>query len=445
MKRARIVFCLSLGASACLTGCNLAPKYARPEAPVPAEWPASPSAQPTTQASDAALVGWREFFTDPKLQRIIETALRNNRDLRLAALNVQRAQGLYGIQQANLLPTADASGTLRRQRVPADLARSAKATTASEYSVGLGMTAWEIDFFGRIRNLADQALQEYLATEQARRSAQILLLSSIANAYLTIASDREGLKLARDTLANQQGMYELIKKQLKQGVISEVDLYRAQTQVESARRDVAQFTQLVAQDVNALNYLVGSSVSADLLPADLGHVGVIGEASAGRPSEVLLSRPDILAAEDHLKAANANIGAARAAFFPRISLTAAAGTASAELSSLFNGGQGTWTYAPQMVLPIFDAPPLAGAEGEQGGYANRHHPIRTGHPDGVPRSGRCPWRSATRSASRSRHNRRWSTRIPKPIGCPSPGTTGDSTATSPCSTRNGLSTPRRWA
>lgn len=352
MKCAKTVVCLSLGV---LGGCNLAPKYERPEAPVPAQWPAYPATQPTTQAVvDPALLNWREFFTDEKLQRLIEMALENNRDLRLAALNVERAQGLYGIQRAEGLPVVDAAASMNRQRVPGDVAPGGRAVTASTYSANLGVS-WEIDFFGRIRNLTEAALQEYLGTEQARRSVQILLVSNVANAYLTLAADRENLKLAQSTLEAQLGSYNLVRKRLDQGVVPEVDLYRAQTQVETARGDVARLTQQVALDENALNLLVGAPVAAELLPVDLSHIAPLTEIAAGVSSEALLLRPDILQAENQLRAAYANIGAARAVLFPRISLTAFGGTASDELSGLFNGSNRAWSFTPQAVMPIFDA------------------------------------------------------------------------------------------
>jgi len=221
--------------------------------------------------------------------------------------------------------------------------------------VDLGIASWEIDFFGRIRSLKENALQEYLATEEARRSAQILLVSEVARAYLTLAADRENLKLARSTLKTQQAMYNLIRRQYETGLANELDLRRAQTQVETARGEVARYTQLVAQDHNALNLLAGSPVPENLLPHDLASVSPLKDISPDLSSEVLLQRPDIMAAEYRLKAAYAYIGAARAAFFPRISLTTALGTASDELSGLFSSGNGTWIFSPQVVMPIFDA------------------------------------------------------------------------------------------
>jgi multidrug efflux system outer membrane protein len=358
MKRMTTALCLSLGALLGLSGCTLAPEYRRPKAPIPADWPSGAAYQdtrPATNPPDAAPLERQEFFSDERLQQVIEIALQNNRDLRLAALNVERARALYGIQRAELLPVVNAAGSGSKQRVPADLSATGKSMVSEQYGANLGLTAWEIDFFGRIRSLADRALEEYLATEQARRSAQVLLVSEVANAYLALAADRETLKLAKTTLESQQAAYDLVKRRLDRGLVPELDLHRAQTQVDAARGDLARFTRLAAQDENALNLLVGSPVPDDLLPAELGGARPLKEISPGVSSEVLLRRPDILQAEALLKAANANIGAARTAFFPRISLTTSIGTGSVELSGLFQPGSRTWSFAPQIVMPIFDS------------------------------------------------------------------------------------------
>ena len=227
--------------------------------------------------------------------------------------------------------------------------------TAERYDVNLGIASWEIDFFSRIRSLKERALEVYMATEQGRRSAQISLISSVAQAYLSQAADRETLKLAQSTLANQQSSYDLIRRQCQVGIATELDLRQAQTQVDAARRDIARYTQLVAQTRNVLDFLAGSPVPRALLAENLTDVKPLREISPGTSSEVLLHRPDIIAAEHQLKATNANIGAARAALFPRISLTASVGTASDELSGLFDAGSGTWNFAPQITAPIFDA------------------------------------------------------------------------------------------
>lgn len=351
---------LLIGAVIILSGCTMAPTYTRPDAPVPPAWPAGDAyaENKTMPAKPAAAdLQWRDFFTDERLRKVIETALLNNRDLRLAALNVQKARGMYGIQRAELLPVINASGSGSGERLPGILTNSGQPKTTHQYDVRLGISAWEIDFFGRLRSLKDAALEEYLATEQARRSAQILLISSVAEVYLTLAADREALKLSRSTLEAQQAAHDLIKRRYDVGVASELDLNRSQTQVDTAKVNVARYTQLAAQDENALNLLVGAGVPMpkELLPGDLSDVKVPREISAGISSEVLLSRPDVMAQEHRLKASNANIGAARAAFFPRISLTTFFGTASTELSGLFKSGTQTWAFVPQAVMPIFDA------------------------------------------------------------------------------------------
>jgi len=349
---ATMLLCLALGA------CSMAPKYTRPEAPIPAEWPAGeayPNGRSPEGASLAANLTWREFFTDLKLRQVIETALNNNRDLRLAALNVERVRALYGIQRAELFPAVDVVGVGSKQRASSDLVRPGEPRTTEQYSVDLGIVAWEIDFFGRIRSLKEQALEEYLATDEARRSAQITLVSEVARVYLTLAADLQHLKLARSTLETQQEVFALIQRQYEVGVANELDLRRAQTQVEGARGDIARLTQSAAQGRNALNLLAGSPVPEHLLPEDLAGVHPPQQAFAGLSSEVLLNRPDIISAEHRLRGAYAFIGAARAAFFPRISLTTSMGTASDDLSGLFGSGSGTWSFTPRIAVPIFDA------------------------------------------------------------------------------------------
>jgi multidrug efflux system outer membrane protein len=356
MKR-NVLFLLGLIITV-FSGCTLIPEYSRPLPPVPADWPTG-AAYSTIQSDGsipkAAELPWRAFFTDKPLQEIIVIALNNNRDLRLAALNVERARALYGIQRAELLPTVQAVGSGIKGVLPADLSTTGSPMIAEQYSVTLGISAWEIDFFGRIRSLKDRALEEYLATDEARRSARILLVSAVANVYLALATDRENLKLAVSTLESQEANYKLIRKRFDVGMASELDLQRAQSQVDTARGDVARYTQVEALDKNALNLLAGSSLPPALLPADQNSVLPPKEVSPSLSSDLLLDRPDVLASEHRLKAANANIGAARAAFFPRISLTTDIGTASADLSGLFKGGSGTWSFAPLITMPIFDA------------------------------------------------------------------------------------------
>ncbi len=339
-------------------GCSLAPNYTQPSAPIPAEWPQGPAykdSQTTAEAQTAWKLNWQAFFTDPKLQQIIDTALNNNRDLRLALLNVEKAVALYGIQKAELFPTLNVAGSMSNQWYPADLSSSGQATLQEEYKINFGVAAWEIDLFGRIRSLKDSALEAYLASDEARRSAQILLIAATAGAYLNLAADRENLNLAKTTLETQQNVYRIINRRYQVGIATEVDVKRVQTQVDTARGDIARFTQQIALDENALNLLLGSPAPADLLSANLSDVLEPQIVSSGISSEILLNRPDILAAEHRLKASNANIGAARAALFPRISLTTGAGTASSELGGLFGSGSGTWNFAPVIIIPIFDA------------------------------------------------------------------------------------------
>lgn len=339
-----------------LAGCSLAPTYEKPETPVPTVWPAG-SAYPVPDASApvADEVKWQEFFTDARLEKLIETALTNNRDLRLAALNVERAQALYGIQRAEIFPSVGAQGRGGKQQRSLDLIQPGQPRTVGQYSIDLGIAAWEIDFFGRIRSLSDQALEDYLATDEARRAAQIALVAEVARAWLTLAADRENRKLAQSTFESQTQAYALVKKRFEVGMANELDLKRAQVPLDTARGDVARYTQLVAQDRNALDLLAGTPVAEDLLPSDLFGVSPPKPVSGGLSSEVLLRRPDVMAAEHRLKGAYANIGAARAALFPRISLTTTIGTASNQLSGLFDSGRGTWAFTPQFVMPIFDA------------------------------------------------------------------------------------------
>jgi len=356
MARVKITTGAALGVFLLLGGCSLAPSYTRPDLPVSEQWPEGAAYQSSaTGVPAAAELGWQEFIADEKLRQVLTLALEQNRDLRSAALQVELARARYGIQRDELFPAVNALGAGSRQRSSGDLRRPGDPKITEQYSVDLGLLAWEIDFFGRIRSLKDRALEEYLATEQARRSAQTLLVAAVANAYLALAADREHLALARKTLENQRASYDLVGRLTDAGIVSELDLYRAQTTVEAARSDRARYTQLVAQDINALTLLVGAPVPPALLPGDLDSVTPPREIAAGLPSGTLLTRPDVLSSEALLRAANANIGAARAAFFPRISLTTTLGTASDELFGLFDAGTGTWRFAPQVAVPIFDA------------------------------------------------------------------------------------------
>lgn len=340
-----------------LAGCSFIPEYKRPDPPIPKEWPKG-EAYENLEQDKAPRVNerpWRNFLPDKKLQWIIEKAFINNKDLKVAALNVERAKAYYGIQRAQLFPAIDAIATGQRQRVPSDLSREGEAEITGQYSVSLGITSWEIDFFGRLRSLKEMALEEYLATEASYKSAGLSLISAVTTAYLTYVTDKENLKLARDTLQTQQHIYDLIKISYELGLISEIDLHRVSTQVETAKEAIARYTQVVAQDKNTLDLLVGEPISEEFLPNGFNDIVWPEDISAGLSSDILFNRPDIIAAEHTLKTYNAQIGAARAAFFPSISLTTLFGTASRELTDLFGGGSRTWTFQPQAIMPIFDA------------------------------------------------------------------------------------------
>jgi len=345
----------ALAAALLLSGCvNLAPRYERPAAPVPAHYPDAPADAGSNGAANAD-VGWRTFFADAKLRGLIELALDNNRDLRVAVLNIAQARAQYRIQDAATLPTLSASGSGTATRTPASLSATGEALTSHQYSATLGVSAYELDLFGRVRNLSAQALEQYLSTEEARRSTQISLVAEVATAYLTWAADLERLALARETLRSQSDTYTLTQRSFELGSASALTLRQVQTSVDSARVDVARYTGQIAQDRNALALLLGAPVPGELAPGALGDgPGALPELPAGLPSELMLRRPDLLQSEHKLKAATANIGAARAAFYPRISLTASAGSGSADLSGLFKGGSGSWTFLPQISLPIFD-------------------------------------------------------------------------------------------
>jgi multidrug efflux system outer membrane protein len=351
--------CLPLAVLLCLGGCTMAPRYVRPDPPVPAAWPGGqPDQGPNGGQSgkEAAGLAWQEFFVDEHLQKLIALALANNRDLRIAALNIERSRAQYRIQRAELLPQIDATGAGGKQRIAKTLSSTGQAETVEQYSAGLGVSAYELDLFGRVQSLKDQALEQHLATEQARRTVQISLVAEVAANYLNLAADRERLQLARDTLTAQQTTHQLIQRRFEVGAASELDLRQAQTRLDAARADVARYTTLVAQDENGLNLVVGAPVPAELLPKALSeNLTAVQDIAPGLPSEVLLRRPDVLAAENLLKGFNANIGAARAAFFPRITLTGTVGVGSDELSTLFASGSGAWAFASNIVVPIFDS------------------------------------------------------------------------------------------
>ncbi|PWB33356.1 multidrug transporter [Pseudomonas sp. SDI] len=348
---------LSLAVTAfILGGCSLIPDYQTPEAPVAAQWPQGPAYSPAESAAVAAAEqGWRQFFHDPALQQLIQTSLENNRDLRVAALNIDAYRAQYRISRADLFPAINANGSGSRQRVPANVSQSGEAAINSQYSATVGVSAYELDLFGRVRSLNEQALETYLSSEQARRSTQIALVASVANAYFTWQADQALLKLTEDTLKTYEESYALTSRSNEVGVASALDLSQARTAVEGARVKLAQYQRLVAQDLNSLTVLVGTGIPATLPAAQKLDADLLSEVPAGLPSELLQRRPDIMEAEHLLKASNANIGAARAAFFPSISLTANAGTLSPDMGGLFKGGSGTWLFQPQISIPIFNA------------------------------------------------------------------------------------------
>ncbi len=336
-------------------GCTMVPKYERPPLPVAASFDEGAKAEGHPSGLDAASVRWQDFFTDPNLRSVIELTLANNRDLRIAALNIEKASALYRIQRAELTPSLGIQANASRYRVPEDMSDKGEAKTVSEYSVNAGMASWEIDFFGRIRSQNERVLEQFLATEEARRAAQSSLIAAVAGSYLALAADAENLELARATFKTQKASLELIEKTRDYGLASDLDYRQAQSLLEAARASVAAFTGAVATGRNALQMLAGAPVPAELLPGSLNAVTAGSGLAPGLPSEVLLRRPDILAAEHQLKAMNASIGVARAAFFPRITLTASAGTMSPDLDGLFGSGTKTWSFAPQLVTPLFSS------------------------------------------------------------------------------------------
>ena len=353
---------IALAAAALVSACSFQPKYERPAPPVASTFPqggvyaTQPSVaagQPSAQNTAAADIGWRQFFNDPRLQRLIELALSNNRDLAVAALRVQEAAAQYRITRADLFPTLSGSAYESKTRTPKDLSFFNR-TISNQYSVGLS-ASWEIDFWGRLRSLKDQALAQYLATAQARKAAQILLVSQVADQYLTMLAADEQLAVTQKTLDTASASYNLAKLQFDTGTGSELDLRQAQGVVEQARANLQAQQRLRAQAENALVLLVGQPLPADLPPGrPLNAQNLLADVPAGLPSDLLTRRPDIMQAEENLIAANANIGAARAAFFPNISLTGNFGTLSPTLGGLFKPGSAAWGFQPQLTLPIFE-------------------------------------------------------------------------------------------
>ena len=345
---------LGVAAAAALSACSMAPKYAQPQVET-GHFPAvSGSLNPTGQVA-ATRLGWQDYFADARLQALMALALENNRDLRLAALNVEAVRAQYAIARADRLPALGATGTGNKGRVAQDLSGAVGQSYITEsYTAGLGVAAFELDLFGRVKSLSDNALNQYFAQTQNRDAAQISLIATVAKAYFAERSAQERMDLAARVLKSREESKKLTDLKFKSGVISAIDVRVAETQIETARADYAVAEQARTQARTALALLIGQPLP-DTLPAgaSLDAQFVNAELPVGLPSEILYQRPDVRAAEFALKGANANIGAARAAFFPRITLTGSIGSGSTELSGLFTGGNSTWSFMPQISLPIF--------------------------------------------------------------------------------------------
>lgn len=334
-------------------GCvSMAPPYSRPALPVPAAYDA-PAARPAELS--ASRIPWRTYFSDPALQALIDTALVNNRDLRTALARVLEARALYGIQRADQFPTVGVQADGTRARVPGDLNLTGQPQVSSQYQVGLGLASWELDFWGRVRSLKDAALQNYLATDAAAQAATLSLITQVADSYLTLRELDERLELTRETIASRAESLRIFRRRFEEGAISKLDLTQVETLWQQARALGADLERIRAEQAHALALLVGAPLNLPEQAEPLDDTAVMRELPAGLPSDLLVNRPDIVAAEHQLQAANANIGAARAAFLPSITMTGAFGTASAELDGLFSGASRAWNFAPSISLPIFDA------------------------------------------------------------------------------------------
>ena len=336
-------------ATLALAACSsLVPEYQRPAAPVPPTYPSNVTPPAAPGAEAAADIDWQRFFADPRLKRLIELALANNRDLRVAVLNIEQARAIHQIRRADQYPSVGIGGSASRAAVGDGV--------ATVYAVGFAVTGYELDLFGRVHNLSDAALSQYFATAETRKAVQISLVSSVANAYLTLLADEEQLRVTRETLTTREESTRINKLRFDTGAVSELDYRQAESQLEGAKAALAQSLRQRALDENALQLLVGQPLPTDLPPPlPLGVEQIPVDVPPGLPSDLLERRPDIRAAERQLLAANANIGAAKAAFFPRITLTANLGTASGDLSGLFKSGSFAFTGTAQLLQPIFDA------------------------------------------------------------------------------------------
>ena len=336
-----------------LAGCaSMAPPYQRPALPVPERYQGAAAALDT---APAAVLAWRDFSTDARLNALVEQALAHNRDLRAAVLRVEEARAAFGIQRADRLPAIGAAFDATRARVPGDLNLTGRPIISDQFQLGAGFSSWELDFWGRVRSLNEAALQNYLATDAARRAVALGVIAQVANAYLGVIEFDQRLALARRTLASREASLRIFRRRVELGATSRLELTQVELLWRQAGALVAQMEQARDTQAHALSLLVGAAV--DLPPREerLDGLSLFQELAPGASSELLLQRPDIIAAEHGLKAAHANIGAARAAFFPRIALTGSFGTASAELQGLFGGGSQAWRFAPEIALPIFDS------------------------------------------------------------------------------------------
>ncbi|MHB0818032.1 efflux transporter outer membrane subunit [Stutzerimonas stutzeri] len=334
-----------------LAGCSLAPSYQRPEAPVAASWN-TPAAAPDGATAEA--LDWQTFIVDLELRQVVEAALGNNRNLRQALLDIEAARAQYRVQRADRLPSINANASGNRQRLPSDQSLSGRSEVASTYQVGLGLTEYELDLFGRVRNLSESALESYLATAEATRATQISLIAEVIQAYLTRDGAQRRLALVEQTLDSRQDSLELVNRRRQAGTATALDYQEALGLTEQARAERESTERQLRRADNALALLIGTPDAQRLLPvAPRDSLLVLQDIAPGTSSTLIERRPDILASEHRLKARNADIGAARAAFFPRLSLTGSLGSSSTELSGLFDGGSRAWSFAPSLSLPIF--------------------------------------------------------------------------------------------
>lgn len=336
-----------------LTGCmSLAPAPDTPPLPVPEAWPAHLGSG--TDGAHAGELAWQAYFTDPLLQRLIETALENNRDLRLAALRVEEASATFRIQRSDRFPAVGVGAQGGRARVPGDLNMSGRSQVGGEYRAEVGLSTWELDLWGRVRNLEDAALQRWLASDAARQAVHLALIAQVADGYLGLREIDERVAIARQTVATREESYRIFRRRVEVGSTSKLDLTQVQTLLNQAQALLTQLEQARATQLHALALLVGADPGPLPTKAPFDETTVLAELRAGLPSELLVSRPDIISAEHQLRAGDANIGAARAAFLPRIALTGSFGTASSDLDGLFDSGSRAWTFMPTLSLPIFD-------------------------------------------------------------------------------------------